>query len=268
MKRQSHERSDRCTPRFPQHYAAASLKLVPSNERLRQGVQFSAALRCGLIEASVTTIAPCTFIGRFPQHYAAASLKLTRGVKAGLESLSFPQHYAAASLKRRVIMSTTQGCGSFSAALRCGLIEASLGAMVSTAWRRSFPQHYAAASLKRGVSHTTFDTLAQFSAALRCGLIEARKGWIGNPSLPRGFPQHYAAASLKPAGFRRAWFAHGRFPQHYAAASLKQQIIRPRWRLAPRFPQHYAAASLKLVPPAERRRNAMPVFRSITLRPH
>ncbi len=60
---------------------------------------FSAALRCGLIEArgvirnSYPT--PC-----FPQHYAAASLKRHAVAGRAASGRRFPQHYAAASLKR------------------------------------------------------------------------------------------------------------------------------------------------------------------------
>ncbi len=63
--------------RFPQHYAAASLKPV----------------------AAGSDGAPVD-VG-FPQHYAAASLKLLRPVVIGWSTRRFPQHYAAASLKRQ-----------------------------------------------------------------------------------------------------------------------------------------------------------------------
>ena len=84
---------------FPQHYAAASLK----------------PLSAGCIQIDIS---------RFPQHYAAASLKLkTPGSSSNLFS-RFPQHYAAASLKQRGPLLTQKITGGFSAALRCGLIEA------------------------------------------------------------------------------------------------------------------------------------------------
>ncbi len=85
--------------RFPQHYAAASLKpfILPTPRTIVKG--FSAALRCGLIEAAHGTTATGV-LPRFPQHYAAASLK--RMGDLGIVGLitGFPQHYAAASLKR------------------------------------------------------------------------------------------------------------------------------------------------------------------------
>ncbi len=59
---------------FPQHYAAASLKPF-RQARYRVGSRmFSAALRCGLIEAAHAGQGLPPGAG-FPQHYAAASLK-------------------------------------------------------------------------------------------------------------------------------------------------------------------------------------------------
>ncbi len=60
---------------------------------------FSAALRCGLIEA-FRYGPPGGSVRGFPQHYAAASLKPFIYPRAARPNLSFPQHYAAASLKR------------------------------------------------------------------------------------------------------------------------------------------------------------------------
>ena len=108
---------------------------------------FSAALRCGLIEAARAR-SDCPDQWRFPQHYAAASLKqevdghdLTLGQR-------FPQHYAAASLKLSDVHAQER-------------------------WRGRFPQHYAAASLKLHRPTVARLLRAAFSAALRCGLIEA-----------------------------------------------------------------------------------------------
>ena len=109
---------------FPQHYAAASLKPAVHDRLHIVGRVFSAALRCGLIEANR---------GRNPS---------------------------------RPI------CG-FSAALRCGLIEASQCRATGSGNTRSFPQHYAAASLKLGSRWSFYAPPCSFSAALRCGLIEA-----------------------------------------------------------------------------------------------
>ena len=62
---------------------------------------FSAALRCGLIEAGFAAHPLLPAAHCFPQHYAAASLKLYGEPCAGKSFLArFPQHYAAASLKQ------------------------------------------------------------------------------------------------------------------------------------------------------------------------
>ncbi len=109
---------------------------------------------------------------RFPQHYAAASLKHLYTHGRQLWVVSFPQHYAAASLKLFVPVSAGRAPYWFSAALRCGLIEAYfLKCFYWPEWL--------------------------FSAALRCGLIEASRPELNDASRD-GFPQHYAAASLKP----------------------------------------------------------------------
>ncbi len=84
---------------FPQHYAAASLKLF--------GIQILYPVVDG-----------------FPQHYAAASLKLPVGGKRYWKGWGFPQHYAAASLKLSDAAPPPVVTPAFSAALRCGLIEA------------------------------------------------------------------------------------------------------------------------------------------------
>ncbi len=85
----------------------------------------------------------------------------------------FPQHYAAASLKRALDCAVTEPHQAFSAALRCGLIEARSVRDVERGGLDRFPQHYAAASLKL-VSFTHHaPAVPWFSAALRCGLIEA-----------------------------------------------------------------------------------------------
>ncbi len=62
----------------------------------------------------------------FPQHYAAASLKLLGVCSTARMPGGFPQHYAAASLKLGVLVVMISVLLSFSAALRCGLIEAQL----------------------------------------------------------------------------------------------------------------------------------------------
>ena len=60
----------------------------------------------------------------FPQHYAAASLKRETTSRPSQAASRFPQHYAAASLKRVELQEFLSVSGVFSAALRCGLIEA------------------------------------------------------------------------------------------------------------------------------------------------
>ncbi len=176
------------TPRFPQHYAAASLKrgvevvalwlLRLFSAALRCGLieapaersatppafAFSAALRCGLIEAGKCQCHPVRD-ARFPQHYAAASLKhwcisITL-VMAG----RFPQHYAAASLK-------PIWCEFNHPRLKC------------------FPQHYAAASLKLPRDGWLPTPCGRFSAALRCGLIEASR-----PRFQREITKMFSAAT-------------------------------------------------------------------------
>ena len=84
---------------FPQRYAAASLK--PHAGWLRG----------------------CR-AGGFPQRYAAASLKLGFFIHFNLDIARFPQRYAAASLKRVAFSLSLRCMFWFSAALRCGLIEA------------------------------------------------------------------------------------------------------------------------------------------------
>ena len=86
---------------------------------------FSAALRCGLIEAALQSVALDISALRFPQHYAAASLKRSNLLGSRRRRVfRFPQHYAAASLKRLIDVSDSPVLRMFSAALRCGLIEA------------------------------------------------------------------------------------------------------------------------------------------------
>ena len=62
--------------------------------------------------------------GRFPQHYAAASLKQSALLSNERRKVGFPQHYAAASLKLGRQAHNMAREHPFSAALRCGLIEA------------------------------------------------------------------------------------------------------------------------------------------------
>ena len=138
----------------------------------------------------------CTYAGGFPQHYAAASLKQDVNLIVVLPGDRFPQHYAAASLKPSASARSPDKQKSFSAALRCGLIEASAGSAPALRYAAGFPQHYAAASLKP-------------------------PSFLWGTRRRRRFPQHYAAASLKPVvGVHPLNYVCG-FPQHYAAASLK-----------------------------------------------
>ena len=116
-----------CSPtrsgRFPQHYAAASLKHL-TGARIRTPLE---SFPQHYAAASLKQPGPAArrrYASRFPQHYAAASLKLVLGRDIDERPVCFPQHYAAASLK--LVRSPPGACGSqwFSAALRCGLIEA------------------------------------------------------------------------------------------------------------------------------------------------
>ena len=81
----------------------------------------------------------------------------------------------------------------FSAALRCGLIEA-MGAVCETR-----PSSRFSAALRCGLIEAARVRLGHhvrqtFSAALRCGLIEAMVQEFFSRGDERGFPQHYAAA--------------------------------------------------------------------------
>ncbi len=119
----------------------------------------------------------------FPQHYAAASLKpgfLSLEI-AGIHG--FPQHYAAASLKRFFKPYPYQLKFMFSAALRCGLIEARGTYCTAGGLGRSFSAALRCGLIEAINPDRMKDHESKFSAALRCGLIEAR---------PRG--------PLRPAG--------------------------------------------------------------------
>ena len=59
----------------------------------------SAALRCGLIEATEKPFDVRAEAEGVPQHYAAASLKPSAACDIDRAGFSVPQHYAAASLK-------------------------------------------------------------------------------------------------------------------------------------------------------------------------
>ena len=131
---------------FPQRYAAASLKPKQAAAVIESIQTFSAALCCGLIEASYSSVC------------AAAPVTFSAALCCGL-------------IEARKGTAILEFLDSFSAALCCGLIEASVPP----------PTPYAGAG---------------FSAALCCGLIEARSARASRPS-SHCFPQRYAAASLK-----------------------------------------------------------------------
>ena len=84
---------------FPQHHAAASLKLLYEREQNQS-------------------------TNRFPQHHAAASLKLAGWSTTKPRINCFPQHHAAASLKLAMFNGKFYFFSRFSAASCCGLIEA------------------------------------------------------------------------------------------------------------------------------------------------
>ncbi len=111
----------------------------------------------------------------------------------------FPQHYAAASLKLPSIISNRNNCIMFSAALRCGLIEARVLSL-DGAQATKFSAALRCGLIEAQHPERRLPPISLFSAALRCGLIEAEGTIILSPRLP-GFPQHYAAASLKLAGY-------------------------------------------------------------------
>ncbi len=87
-------------------------------------ITLSAALRCGLIEATLVGSASARTATCYPQHYAAASLKHRPRRRRSVVRGGYPQHYAAASLKLSKRPSVAPVALALSAALRCGLIEA------------------------------------------------------------------------------------------------------------------------------------------------
>ncbi len=142
---------------FPQHYAAASLKRRRGQATIHGRRGFSAALRCGLIEASLGGLG------------SERDCRFSAALRCGL-------------IEARIVMLCSRCWGLFSAALRCGLIEALPPHRVGEQPPR-FPQHYAAASLKLTHIDGMAASIASFSAALRCGLIEAlrqphQKLWV------------------------------------------------------------------------------------------
>ncbi len=139
------------------HTFSAALRcgLIEARYR-RDGVTpatvFSAALRCGLIEATSIQHRPWIHSARFPQHYAAASLKQLAGVVGAVAIFAFSAALRCGLIEAIVLALLAVVPRRFSAALRCGLIEARR--------RRRYAER-----LYPG-----------FSAALRCGLIEASRG--------------------------------------------------------------------------------------------
>ena len=114
--------------RFPQLYAAASLKPCPA----------AAGYRCA---------------ARFPQLYAAASLKLAAAIDPADDPPRFPQLYAAASLKRRRELQGLDAPPGFPQLYAAASLKPCPAAAGYRCAAR-FPQLYAAASLKlEGAQH-------------------------------------------------------------------------------------------------------------------
>ena len=155
----------------------------------------------------------------------------------------------------------------YSAAIRCGLIEAS-------PWlRRASPtRRYSAAIrcglIEAGSAKPTAKTCASYSAAIRCGLIEARIAATWSRGRRRSIPQRFAAASLKQVSALRTAFDVIRIPQRFAAASLK--LVRLGQLLVDHV-AYSAAIRCGLIEAwngANGDESMTTVFRSDSLRPH
>ena len=174
MKLQRHQFCDATVQqRIPQRFAAASLKHADRRRGCPLQGLYSAAIRCGLIEAASPAPRAPTSSTRIPQRFAAASLKHVCYCRTPIRRSSIPQRFAAASLKRHRL---------------CQVVPQDV----------RIPQRFAAASLKRGLRVTCMVMPCAYSAAIRCGLIEA--GTLIAPSQlgQSCIPQRFAAASLKP----------------------------------------------------------------------
>ncbi len=108
---------------------------------------YSAAIRCGLIEATLERGFNSPPHG-IPQRFAAASLKQHIGIAARQFGQSIPQRFAAASFQQLAGQGEVAAIGRYSAAIRCGLIEAATSRTDGGA-RPCIPQRFAAASLKQ-----------------------------------------------------------------------------------------------------------------------
>ena len=158
-------------------------------------IGFSAALRCGLIEAFLFSVRRVAGL-YFPQRYAAASLKPAL-LPNNLASVTyFPQRYAAASLKHNNGNYTPENCRYFPQRYAAASLKP-VHHHKHIMHKKDFPQRYAAASLKLIFLAQEIDPPYAFSEALRFGLIEAVLV-VAAPTPVSYFPKRYASASLKP----------------------------------------------------------------------
>ncbi len=230
--------------------------------------RFSAATRCGLMEASAWNDITPRHRACFPQRHAAASWKLTRKWLKSACALTFSAATRCGLMEAGWHSQTGSPLRAFSAATRCGLMEAFADGVLdandvtfSAATRCGLMEAPAA----RRAPQTRRPA---FSAATRCGLMEAPLRRAARRRIRR-FPQRHAAASWKRqaalGGDRRG---EGRFPQRHAAASWK------RGRLGGSGAPHgefSAATRCGLMEAALGRATSVRparVFRSDTLRPH
>ncbi len=186
---------------------------------------YSAAIRCGLIEAAGIRSALYSAETCIPQRFAAASLKQQSPCRHHVAPSCIPQRFAAASLLLKFGLRCDDARAQYSAAIRCGLIEATpifpLGAS-SLSYSAAIRCGLIEARL---AVHESNMPASAYSAAIRCGLIEAMGLTASVASSFMGIPQRFAAASLKPALPARRPSSHPcGIPQRFAAASLKPSV--------------------------------------------
>ncbi len=158
---------------------------------------YSAAIRCGLIEACRPAVGRSDQHRRIPQRFAAASLKphllLSRAATCRAR---IPQRFAAASLKRERFRPRLGICRSIPQRFAAASLKQRLH-LRQCALSGRIPQRFAAASLKQPCVVPRPHIGEVYSAAIRCGLIEARSSARPAPARTSCIPQRFAAASLK-----------------------------------------------------------------------
>ena len=184
-------------PRFPQRYAAASLKRPQPAPYRSPRTEFSAAICCGLIEA-----------GR-----RAGDRQPGSGFSAAI---------CCGLIEAQISSLRGSEARRFSAAICCGLIEALQQAGLVNNGKVRFSAAICCGLIEARSVAPRCAAISWFSAAICCGLIEAERLQAAYRPPATRFPQRYAAASLKlRLGCGRRLFRPS-FPQRYAAASLKR----------------------------------------------